>query len=165
MCTDNTTNRNTLVNLHRTLRQSSFFLNRSLISPDTSVEYGHPSSFKNPLISSCELSTSSSPLKEGEEGKRLCFFTLSLRDGWCNYQIYSFGHFLSFPCQIPWFPQPTGVGLQGCRGLQWRLGSLRNGERSEEFSCTSSLLKRYNFLPFLFKKAFQALNHFTVLFM
>lgn len=51
-------------NLHRSFKQSSLLFKRSLISPDTSTEYGQAISFKKPLISSWKLSRSSLPLKK-----------------------------------------------------------------------------------------------------
>lgn len=49
-------------NLQRSLRQSSFSLNLSLMSPDISDEYGQAISLRKPLISSWKLSISLSPM-------------------------------------------------------------------------------------------------------
>lgn len=49
-------------NLQRSLRQSSFSFNLSLISPDISDEYGQAISLKKPLISSWKPSISLSPV-------------------------------------------------------------------------------------------------------
>lgn len=49
--------------LHRSLRQSSFFLNLSLMSPDISDEYGQAISLRKPLISSWKLSISFTPME------------------------------------------------------------------------------------------------------
>lgn len=49
-------------NLQRSLRQSSFSLNLSLMSPDISDEYGHDISLRKPLISSWKLSISLLPV-------------------------------------------------------------------------------------------------------
>lgn len=48
---------------HRSLRQSSFPLNLSLMSPDTSDEYGQAISLRKPLISSWKLSISFTPME------------------------------------------------------------------------------------------------------
>lgn len=48
---------------HRSLRQSSFPLNLSLMSPDTSDEYGQAISRRKPLISSWKLSISFTPME------------------------------------------------------------------------------------------------------
>lgn len=49
--------------LRRSLRQSSFSLNLSLMSPDISDEYGQAISLRKPLISSWKLSISFTPME------------------------------------------------------------------------------------------------------
>jgi len=73
-------------NLQRSLRQSSFSLNLSLMSPDTSDEYGQAISLRKPLISSWKLSISLSPT--GVNAKLMAFYrNIKLQSNFLNLDI------------------------------------------------------------------------------